>query len=67
MDVLPYLLLPLAGAEQFTDEETDSFPLDLQYLPDDKERESDPDIRRMLLESLLKVVTDIIIILVPIW
>lgn len=29
--------------------------MDLQYLPDDKEREEDPDIRKMLLESLFMV------------
>ena len=55
VDILSYLLLPLAGPEQFTDEESDSFPLDLQFLPDDKERESDPQMRMMLLEALLKV------------
>ena len=55
VDLLPVLLLPLAGPEQFSEEEIERLPLDLQYLPDDKERESDPDIRRMLLESLLKV------------
>ena len=55
VDLLPALLLPLAGPEQFSEEEIERLPLDLQYLPDDKERESDPDIRRMLLESLLKV------------
>ncbi|KAG8007180.1 Protein HGH1-like protein [Nibea albiflora] len=28
-------------------------PVDLQYLPEDKKREEDPDIRKMLLETLL--------------
>lgn len=30
-------------------------PVDLQYLPEDKKREEDPDIRKMLLETLLLV------------
>ncbi|RVE73364.1 hypothetical protein OJAV_G00049640 [Oryzias javanicus] len=30
-----------------------SLPVDLQYLPEDKKREEDPDIRKMLLEALL--------------
>lgn len=55
VDILPSLLLPLAGPEEFTEEETEQLPIDLQYLPDDKIREEDPDIRRMLLEALTKV------------
>ena len=56
VDILPVLLLPLAGPEQFSDEENDQLPFDLQYLPDDTEREPSRDIRRMLLEALMKVV-----------
>lgn len=55
IDVLSSLLLPLAGPEQYEEEETEKLPLDLQYLPDDKQREPDPDIRKMLLEALMKV------------
>ena len=55
MDLLPALLLPLAGPEQFDEDEAEQLPLDLQYLPEDKTREPDPDIRTMLLEALLKV------------
>ena len=55
VDLLPALLLPLAGPEQFDEEEVEELPLDLQYLPEDKSREPDPDIRTMLLEALLKV------------
>ena len=29
--------------------------MDLQYLPEDKKREEDPDIRKMLLDTLLLV------------
>ncbi|KAJ8679102.1 hypothetical protein QAD02_014889 [Eretmocerus hayati] len=52
VDILSYLLLPLAGPEEFSDEENDKLPLDLQYLPETKKREDDPDIRVMLLEAL---------------
>ncbi|XP_069567382.1 protein HGH1 homolog [Brachyistius frenatus] len=53
VDILPFLLLPLAGPEELTDEENEGLPVDLQYLPEDKKREDDPDIRKMLLETLL--------------
>ncbi|KAG8236352.1 hypothetical protein J437_LFUL016774 [Ladona fulva] len=55
VDILPQLLLPLAGPEEFDEEDNEKLPLDLQYLPEDKSRESDPDIRTMLLEALTKV------------
>ncbi|XP_076601097.1 protein HGH1 homolog [Chaetodon auriga] len=53
VDILPFLLLPLAGPEELSEEENDGLPVDLQYLPEDKKREEDPDIRKMLLETLL--------------
>ncbi|XP_065140583.1 protein HGH1 homolog [Paramisgurnus dabryanus] len=53
VDILPYLLLPLAGPEELSEEENEGLPVDLQYLPEDKKRETDPDIRKMLLETLL--------------
>ncbi|KAM9759868.1 protein HGH1 homolog isoform 1-T2 [Menidia menidia] len=53
VDVLPFLLLPLAGPEELSEEENEGLPVDLQYLPEDKKREEDPDIRKMLLETLL--------------
>ncbi|KAM4689949.1 protein HGH1 homolog [Rhinophrynus dorsalis] len=52
VDLLPFLLLPLAGGEEYTEEEMETLPPDLQYLPEDKQRESDPDIRKMLIESV---------------
>lgn len=52
VDILPVLLLPLAGPEEFTDAENDTFPIELQYLDSDKKREPDPDCRKMLLETL---------------
>ena len=55
VDLLPALLLPLAGPEQFDDEEEEKLPVELQFLPDDKQREEDPVIRKMLIEALIKV------------
>ena len=55
VDVLPYILLPLAGAEEFDDETNEKLPLELQYLEPNKKREPDADIRTMLLESLAQL------------
>ncbi|KAI0231156.1 HGH1-like protein [Lamellibrachia satsuma] len=52
VDILPRLLLPLAGPEEFDEEDTAKLPVDLQYLEADKKREADPDVRKMLLESI---------------
>lgn len=55
VDILPRLLLPLAGPEEFDEEDTAKLPVDLQYLEADKKREADPDVRKMLLESINQV------------
>ena len=55
MNIVSYLAMPLAGPEDYDDEEMDRLPPDLQYLPPDKTREEDPTIRTMLLESLMQV------------
>lgn len=55
VNILPALLLPLAGPEEFDDEDTDKLPVDLQYLSQDKQREADPKIRQMLIEALNQV------------
>ncbi|CAG9861611.1 unnamed protein product [Phyllotreta striolata] len=57
VDILPRLLLPLAGNEEFDEEDNDKLPLELQYLPQDKQREDDPDIRCILLEAITQLVT----------
>jgi len=57
VDLLPRLLLPLAGPEEFDDEDNEKLPEDLQYLPEDKEREPDPDLRKMLIETVFKLCT----------
>ncbi|XP_068035512.1 protein HGH1 homolog isoform X2 [Anomalospiza imberbis] len=55
VDVLPFLLLPLAGPEELPEEEMEQLPVDLQYLPPEHRREEEPDIRKMLLETLMLV------------
>ncbi|KAK6642186.1 hypothetical protein RUM44_013909 [Polyplax serrata] len=55
VDILPFLLLPLAGPEEFDEEDNEKLPLDLQYLEQEKQRETDIDIRKMLLEALLQL------------
>lgn len=54
-DILFAILYPLAGPEEFTDEENEKFPMELQFLGEDKKREEDSDLRIMLLESLLQL------------
>nr|SVE70525.1 EOG090X08WK [Daphnia similis]SVE71149.1 EOG090X08WK [Daphnia similis]SVE71781.1 EOG090X08WK [Daphnia similis]SVE72407.1 EOG090X08WK [Daphnia similis] len=55
VDLLPKLLIPLAGPEEFDEEDNDKLPIDLQYLGEEKTREPDPDIRKMLLEALTQL------------
>lgn len=55
IDILSRLLLPLAGPEELDADEMDKLPDDLQYLPPDKQREDDADIRTMLIEALMMV------------
>lgn len=54
-DILTHLLLPLAGPEEFTAEENDELSLDLQYLPPDKQRETNREIVMLLVESLFQL------------
>ncbi|XP_052802188.1 protein HGH1 homolog [Mya arenaria] len=55
VDILPRLLLPLAGPDEFDDDDMERLPDDLQYLPEDKEREPIAPIRKMLCEALLQL------------
>jgi len=55
IDILSTLLLPLAGPEEFTEEDYSKMPASLQYLPNDKEREPNGSIRKTLLEALFKL------------
>ncbi|XP_041983789.1 protein HGH1 homolog [Aricia agestis] len=55
LEVLTYLLSPLMGNEEYPDNEMDKLPIALQYLPEEKKREEDVDIRKMVLETLNKL------------
>lgn len=53
INILPYILLPLAGNEEFAEEESANMLPDLQLLPPDKARDSDNEIIVTHLETLL--------------
>ncbi|KAJ3183861.1 hypothetical protein HDU87_005977 [Geranomyces variabilis] len=53
LNLLPYILLPLSGPEEYTDEEMDGMPDELQLLEDTKTREPEPKLRTSLVETLL--------------
>ena len=57
VDILPRLLLPLAGPtpDDLDPEEIEMLPMDLQYLDESKEVEEDPDLRKMLLEAITQL------------
>lgn len=57
MDILPYLLLPLAGPEEFDLEDQELLPPALQFLPPTKTREPDPVLRLTHVETLLLLCT----------
>lgn len=57
INIMPYLLLPLMGPEEYSDEDTEGMLEDLQLLPPDKEREKDVDIVKTHLETLLLLTT----------
>lgn len=56
--LLPYLLLPLMGDEEYSEEDTDGMLDECQLLPPDKEREKEIDIITTHLESLLLLTTE---------
>ncbi|KAF2687521.1 DNA-binding protein-like protein HGH1 [Lentithecium fluviatile CBS 122367] len=52
-NLLPYILLPLMGPEEYSDEDTEGMLDELQLLEPDKERENDVEIMKTHLETLL--------------
>ena len=56
-NILPYILLPIAGNEELSDEDTKDMLADLQLLPPDKQRDADPEILVTHLETLLLLTT----------
>lgn len=57
VNLLPYILLPLMGNEEYNDEDTDGMLDECQLLPPDKEREKQSDIICIHLETLLLLTT----------
>ncbi len=53
VNILPYVLLPIMGNEEYDDEETMGMLPDLQLLPPDKQRDSDPNIVQTHVETLM--------------
>lgn len=53
VNFLPYILLPLCGPEEFELEDQEKLPEECQFLPPDKERDPDPSVRLMLVETLI--------------
>lgn len=56
-NLLPYLLLPLAGPEELSEEDSADMLADLQLLPPDKQRDPDNTIITTHLETLLLLTT----------
>ena len=56
--VLPYILLPLMGSEEYPEEDTEGMLDECQLLPPDKERDKQNDILITHLESLLLLTTE---------
>ncbi|BFZ64557.1 Protein hgh1 [Saitoella coloradoensis] len=57
VDILPFILLPLMGPEEYDDEDMDGMPDECQLLGDDKKRESDEGVMVALLDALLLLTT----------
>ncbi|RYP03053.1 hypothetical protein DL764_005402 [Monosporascus ibericus] len=57
IDILSYLLLPITGNEEYELEETMSMLPDLQLLPPDKQRDTDPSIIQTHVETLMLLST----------
>ncbi|KAK5697957.1 Protein hgh1 [Elasticomyces elasticus] len=55
--ILPYLLLPLMGDEEYSDEDTEGMLDECQLLPPDKQREKEADIICAHLDTLLLLTT----------
>jgi hypothetical protein len=56
-NLLPYILLPLMGPEEYADDDTEGMLDELQLLEPDKERESDVEIMKAHIETILLLST----------
>ena len=57
INILPYLLLPITGNEEYEEEDMMNMLEDLQLLPPDKRRDSDPSIIQTHIETLMLLTT----------
>lgn len=57
INLLPYILLPLAGPEEIPEDEMFELPEELQLLPEDKKRDPDHQILATYIECLLLLST----------
>ncbi len=57
INILPYLLLPLCGPEEFPEDENENMPEELQLLEPDKKRETDPFTITIHADALLLLCT----------
>ena len=57
INILPYLLSPIMGNEDYSDEDTEGMLEDLQLLPPDKTREPDVSIVQTHIETLMLLTT----------
>jgi hypothetical protein len=57
IDLLPYVLLPIIGGEEYDPDDALAMLPDLQLLPPDKQRESDPTIVQTHVETLMLLTT----------
>ena len=57
INILPYLLLPITGNEEYDEEDSMAMLPDLQLLPPDKRRDPDPTIIQTHVETLMLLTT----------
>lgn len=57
INILPYLLLPIMGNEEYDEEDTMAMLPDLQLLPPDKQRDSDASVIQTHVETLMLLTT----------
>ncbi|KAF7539996.1 hypothetical protein G7Z17_g12286 [Cylindrodendrum hubeiense] len=57
IDILPYILLPIMGSEEYDDDESMDMLADLQLLPPDKKRDPDNNIVQTHVETLMLLTT----------
>lgn len=57
INILPYILLPITGSEEYSEEDTLEMLPDLQLLPPDKARDTDPTIIQTHIETLMLLTT----------